>query len=305
MPATSNILMIRPIDFKFNNQTAANNKFQEKSEDSNVQKAAMQEFDNYVLMLRENGVDVFVVDDTLEPEKPDSIFPNNWISMHKDGEVILYPMFSPNRRVERRADIVNLIREKFDVKKVTDLSFYENQNLFLEGTGSLVIDRINKIAYACLSVRTNEKIISHFCKETGYTAVIFHGKDEDNFPIYHTNVMMCVADEFAIICLAAITNIPEREKVIASLKQTNKEVIDITLEQMNHFAGNMLQIKSNSGEKLIVMSEQAFKVLSTVQKVALEQYGKIIYAPIYTIEKNGGGSARCMMAEVFLSHKTN
>ncbi|MGY3052083.1 hypothetical protein ACVWYG_000270 [Pedobacter sp. UYEF25] len=300
MPATSNILMIRPVDFKFNKLTAVNNMFQEKSDHSKVQEFALQEFDGYVSMLRKNGVNVLVVDDTLKPESPDSIFPNNWISMHKDGELILYPMFSPNRRVERRADIVNLLREKFYVKKVIDLSFYEAESLYLEGTGSLVLDRKNKLAYACLSVRTSERVIEDFCTETDYKAIVFHGLDQDLVPIYHSNVMMCIADDFAVICSAAIADKEERKKVIESLSNLGKEIIEITFDQMNKFAGNVLQIKNEDEEKLIVMSEQAFKILNKEQLTKLKNFGRIIYAPLYTIEKNGGGSARCMLAEIFL-----
>ncbi len=303
MPATNHILMIRPVDFKFNNQTAGNNMFQEKSDQKEVQELALQEFDNYVAMLKENGINVLVVEDTLKPESPDSIFPNNWISTHKDGEIILYPMFSPNRRVERRADIIEMLKRRFEVKKVIDLSFFEDENLFLEGTGSLVIDRKNKVAYACLSDRTSERVIKNFCVETGYTAVVFHGTDQDRFPIYHSNVMMCIADNFAIICMDAIADKNERKKVRQNLIAGGREIIEISLDQMNHFAGNMLQIKNNAGEKLIAMSEQAFKILSPSQIDALEKFGKIIYAAIYTIEKNGGGSARCMLAEIFLPEK--
>ncbi|MET4083422.1 hypothetical protein ABIB40_003393 [Pedobacter sp. UYP30] len=303
MPATSHLLMIRPVDFKFNKQTAANNMFQEKSTHTKVQEFALQEFDGYVVMLRKNGVNVLVIEDTLKPESPDSIFPNNWISMHKDGEVILYPMFSPNRRVERRADVVDMLKEKFYVKKVTDLSFYEHENLFLEGTGSLVLDRKHKIAYACLSVRTSEKVIEDFCAETNYKAITFHGTDQDHAPIYHSNVMMCVADDFAVICTAAIADKQEREKITESLITTGKEIIEITFGQMNQFAGNVLQIKNKADEKLIVMSEQAFKTLNQEQIDKLEKFGRIIYAPLYTIEKNGGGSARCMLAEIFLPDK--
>lgn len=303
MPETSNIFMVRPVDFKFNLQTAENNKFQEKSTHGQVQEIALQEFDGYVNMLRKNGVHVLVIEDTLKPESPDSIFPNNWISMHKDGEIILYPMFSPNRRVERRADVVDLLKKQFEVKKLTDLSFYEHENSFLEGTGSLVIDRANKLAYACLSVRTSEKIIEDFCKETGYTALTFHGTDQDGFPIYHTNVMMCVARGFAIICLDAISDKEEKTKVTDSLIANGKEIIEISFDQMNHFAGNVLQLKSKSGEQLIVMSEQAFKILTQAQIHTLEKFGKVIYSAIPTIEKNGGGSARCMIAEIFLPEK--
>lgn len=300
---TNHILMIRPVDFKFNEQTAGNNKFQISSNESGVQTQALKEFDGLVALLRKNEVDVTIVDDTLQPETPDSIFPNNWISFHDDGSVFLYPMFSENRRLERRSDIIDLLKEKFEVNHVSDISFYEQQYAFLEGTGSMVLDRTNKIAYACLSVRTDEEVLNNFCMLTGYKPVAFQAVDETNFPIYHTNVMMCIGDKFAVICLDSIRNKEEKEKVALSLIDSGKEIIEISFEQMNRFAGNMLQISNTKDESLLIMSEQAYLSLNAEQISKLEKYNRIIYAPIYTIEKNGGGSARCMLAEIHLPLK--
>ncbi|KIA96244.1 amidinotransferase [Pedobacter kyungheensis] len=303
MQTTSHILMIRPVDFKFNEQTAANNKFQVASETQGVQAQALKEFDGFVELLRQNDVDVTVVDDTLQPETPDSIFPNNWVSFHEDGSVYLYPMFSENRRLERRKEILDGLNTRFEVNHVSDLSFYEMQHAFLEGTGSMVLDRANKIAYACLSVRTDEEVLDNFCMLTGYEPVAFQAVDSDNFPIYHTNVMMCIGDRFAVICLDSIRNPEERLQVSISLKGSGKEIIEISLGQMNKFAGNMLQVANAAGENLLVMSEQAYLSLNPEQVAALDQYSRIIYAPLYTIEKNGGGSARCMLAEIHLPEK--
>jgi hypothetical protein len=303
MQATNHILMIRPVDFKFNTQTADNNKFQQATTQSDVHNKALQEFDGFVAMLRSNGVDVTVIDDTLQPETPDSIFPNNWVSFHDDGEVVLYPMFSENRRAERRADILATLGNHFQVNKVTDLSTHEAQDIFLEGTGSLVLDRDNKIAYACLSFRTNEIALEKFCEATGYTSVVFNAVDETGFPIYHTNVMMCIGDKFAVVCFDSIIDDGERENLIQSLKTTHKEIVAINFNQMNHFAGNMLQVKNAANESLLIMSEQAFLSLEKAQINILSQYAKLIHAPLYTIETNGGGSARCMLAEVHLPVK--
>ncbi|MES2419159.1 MAG: arginine deiminase-related protein [Bacteroidota bacterium] len=300
MQTTSHLLMIRPVDFKFNAQTAINNKFQEAAAQDNVQERALAEFDGFVALLRLNGVDVTVIDDTITPETPDSIFPNNWVSFHQNGQVILYPMFSENRRAERRTDIIAAIGEKFNINKTIDLSHYETTNVFLEGTGSLVLDRPHQIAYACLSLRTNEQVLADFCTQSGYTAVVFKAVDSAGFPIYHTNVMMCVGDKFAVVCFDSIPDKAEQEAVKQSLTHTGKIVVDISFDQMNHFAGNMLQVQNKNGESLLVMSEQAYLTLTRVQIDTLEKFSKIIYAPLYTIEKNGGGSARCMLAEVHL-----
>lgn len=300
MQTTNNLLMIRPVDFKFNEQTASNNMFQQDSDETNVQQKALEEFDSFVLALRKNGIDVTVINDTLYPETPDSIFPNNWISLHEDGTVVLYPMFSENRRLERRQDIIEELSNKFVVSQVIDLSDYENKNQFLEGTGSLVLDRKAKIAYACRSLRTSEEVIEDFCAQTGYTFVLFNALDGSGFPIYHTNVMMCIAEEFAVICLDAISDLNQRDEVVNSLSNNGKTVMDITIDQMNQFAGNMLQVKNDKNEPLLVMSEQAFNALTKEQIDFLETYNKIVTAPLDTIEKHGGGSARCMLAEIHL-----
>jgi len=303
MQTTNHVLMIRPVNFKFNEQTAGNNKFQVASTETNVHEQALKEFDSFVSMLRQNEVDVTVIEDTLQQETPDSIFPNNWVSFHEDGSVFLYPMFSENRRQERRNEILDGLKNRFEVNHVSDISFYEKQYAFLEGTGSMVLDRVNKIAYACLSVRTDEEVLNNFCMLTGYEPVTFQAVDATNFPIYHTNVMMCIGDRFAVICLDSIKYPEEKELVALSLINSGKEIIEISLEQMNRFAGNMLQIANRSGENLLVMSEQAYLSLNAEQIAKLEKYNRIIYAPIYTIEKNGGGSARCMLAEIHLPEK--
>jgi len=300
MQSTSHLLMIRPVDFKYNTQTAGNNKFQQESVHENVQQLALKEFDDFVNLLRQNDVDVWVMDDTLDPETPDSIFPNNWISFHRSGRIILYPMFSENRRAERREDILNQIKAKFRVSDITDLSHFERENLFLEGTGSMVLDRDAKIAYACLSVRTHAGVLADFCARTGYKAILFNAVDAKGFPIYHTNVMMCIGSCFSVVCLDSIPDAAEREVLVNSLTESGKPVISISLEQMNHFAGNMLQVRNRQGDELLVMSEQAYRSLTPDQITALEQYCRILYAPLYTIEQNGGGSARCMLAEIHL-----
>lgn len=303
MQTTSHILMIRPVDFKFNEQTAGDNKFQVAGEQENVQHQALAEFDGFVNILRENGVDVTVISDTLDPATPDSIFPNNWVSFHEDGAVFLYPMHSPNRRAERRKDIIDDLGKTFEISHLTDLSFFEQQHLFLEGTGSMVLDRTNKIAYACLSIRTDKEVLDNFAMLSGYEVVAFQAVDEHGFPIYHTNVMMCIGEKFAVVCLDSIKYTEDKIAVLESFKATQKTVIDISFEQMNHFAGNMLEVKNSAGDSLLIMSEQALKALHGTQITALSAFSKIVTAPLYTIEQNGGGSARCMLAEVHLPLK--
>lgn len=296
--------MIRPVDFKFNEQTAGDNKFQVAGEQENVQHQALAEFDGFVNILRENDVDVTVISDTLDPATPDSIFPNNWVSFHDDGTVFLYPMHSPNRREERRKDIIDYLGKTFEVSHLTDLSFFEQQHLFLEGTGSMVLDRTNKIAYACLSIRTDKEVLENFAMLSGYEVVAFQAVDAHNFPIYHTNVMMCIGEKFAVVCLDSIKYTEDKIAVLESFKATKKTVIDISFDQMNHFAGNMLEVQNKDGESLLVMSEQALKALHGTQITALSTFSKIVTAPLYTIEQNGGGSARCMLAEVHLPLKS-
>ncbi|MEO6981318.1 MAG: arginine deiminase-related protein [Mucilaginibacter sp.] len=299
--STSHILMIRPVNFGFNEETAGSNAFQNRNAAKDgVNEKAQQEFDRMVNTLCGNGVDVTVVDDTHEPHTPDSIFPNNWVSFHADGGVFLYPMQAENRRLERREDIIAKLEDSFAVKHVIDLSRFEVEGKFLEGTGSMVLDRENKIAYACLSPRTDRDVLNLFCEQAGYTAVCFDAADEKGQAIYHTNVLMCIGSQFAVICLDSIPNPHEKVVVKESLLSTQKEIIDISFAQMNQFAGNMLEVKNAGGENLIVMSKNAFVALNEEQRATLEKYGKLVYSDINTIETNGGGSARCMMAEVHL-----
>jgi len=299
--STSHILMIRPVNFGFNEETAASNAFQNRNADKNrVNERAQREFDGMVNTLRENGVDVTIIEDTPEPYTPDSIFPNNWVSFHTDGGIFLYPMQAENRRLERREDIIAQLEDHFKVKHIIDLSRFELENKFLEGTGSMVLDRENKIAYACISPRTDREVLNLFCEQAGYTSISFDAVDEHGKAIYHTNVLMCIGSKFAVICLDSIPTPAEKITVIESLKSAQKEIIDISFAQMNQFAGNMLEVKNNKGETLIVMSQNAFNALDQPQKNTLEKFGKLVYTDINTIETNGGGSARCMMAEVHL-----
>jgi len=300
MQTTSHILMIRPVNFGYNAETAVNNAFQVAGMDAEAQKKALREFDAFVSVLRSNGVDVTVVQDTPEPHTPDSIFPNNWISFHNDGTVIFYPMYAANRRLERKQHVIDTVRTLFEIKSQIDLSSYESKNIFLEGTGSMVLDRDNKIAYACLSPRTDKKVLEDFCKQTGFKPVSFRAVDSKGREIYHTNVMMCVADRYVVICLESIDDKTERENVTTAITGSGKEIIEINFDQMNHFAGNMLQVENVSGQKLLVMSSQAFRSLTKQQVDKLSSYNNIIHSPLVTIETNGGGSARCMMAEVHL-----
>jgi hypothetical protein len=295
--------MIRPVNFGFNAETAVNNAFQVAGQDAAAQEKAKKEFDGFVQLLRQNGVDVTVVNDTPDPHTPDSIFPNNWVSFHNDGTIILYPMFAVNRRQERKPQVIQQIGNRFDIRHTVDLTTYEPQDKFLEGTGSMVLDRDKKIAYACISPRTDKTILSDFAKKMNYRPVAFTAVDEKGRAIYHTNVMMCVADAYVVICLDSIADATEREMVVEVIKESGKEIFTITLEQMNHFAGNMLQVENVKGKKLLVMSSQAYMALSADQVKKLESYNRILYASLDTIETNGGGSARCMMAEVFLPVK--
>ena len=302
MQTTPHILMIRPVAFGLNQQTAISNAFQNTdAPQKNVQEKALAEFDAFVDKLRVHNVDVTVIEDTLEPHTPDSIFPNNWISFHKEGSIFLYPMQAENRRLERRDDIIDELSTIFDIREVNDLSATENNGEYLEGTGSMVLDRENKISYACLSIRTQRKVLDIFCKETGYTSFTFHAVDENGMAIYHTNVMMCIGDQFVVICLDTIRDVTERELIIKRFEDTGKEIIEISLQQMNHFAGNMLQVLNKKGKSFLVMSGSAHDNLNDSQIAQINKYTEILSSPIPTIEENGGGSARCMMAEIHLA----
>ncbi len=298
---TSTILMIRPVNFGFNEQTAGSNAFQNRNaEQQLVQDKALTEFDAMVAKLRDNGVEVIVIQDTAEPHTPDSIFPNNWVSFHRDGNVFLYPMMAENRRLERREDIILGLENEFKIKNVIDLSRFESENKFLEGTGSMVLDREHKLAYACLSPRTDKDVLDLFCLESGYKPVLFHAVDQSGMDIYHTNVLMCVGSNFVVICLESIRDTDEKFWVIETIAASQKQLIDISFEQMNHFAGNMLEVQNLQGEKMIVMSKSAWDSLNQQQREKLRSFCKPVYSDISTIESNGGGRARCMMAEVHL-----
>ncbi|MGB7202036.1 MAG: arginine deiminase-related protein [Pyrinomonadaceae bacterium] len=298
MQTTNNILLIRPANFGFNEETRASNVFQkELNEDAEtVRQKASLEFETFASQLKSHGVDVFVFDDTPSPVTTDAVFPNNWISFHADGTVVLYPMLSTNRRLERRADIIESLKDKFEIANIIDLSIYESENLFLEGTGSIVFDHSNKIAYAALSPRTDKELFLDLCEKLNYKPVTFSARDRDGSEIYHTNVMMCVGDQFAVICLESITDESERANVFSKLATTGHEIVDITFDQMNSFAGNMLVMRND----LLVMSQSAFDSLTDPQKTALEKYCELLPIAIPTIETVGGGSARCMIAEIFL-----
>ncbi|MBV4359350.1 citrulline utilization hydrolase CtlX [Pinibacter aurantiacus] len=300
MQTTDNILMIRPVQFGYNAQTAVNNAFQVDGDDGNVQNKALEEFDTFVKVLRSNGVSVTVVEDTPKPHTPDSIFPNNWISFHSNGAVVLYPMYAENRRMERKQHVLETISENFAIERIIDLTHYEDDNIFLEGTGSMVLDRDKRIAYACISARTDKTVLEDFCDKAMYQPEAFEAVDKNGSAIYHTNVMMCVGDRYVVICLDSIHIASERDHVINTIKHSGKELVDITLDQMNHFAGNMLQVATNKGEKLLVMSTQAYESLTVEQIKKLTGFNRIVHSSLNTIEKNGGGSARCMMAEIHL-----
>jgi len=292
--------MIRPVNFSFNAETAINNAFQTAVAQEKVQETALAEFDGFVALLRRHGVLVTVINDTTEPFTPDSIFPNNWISFHSDGTICLFPMYAANRRLERNPAILNAISDQFLVKRCLDFSHYEQENLFLEGTGSMVLDRENKIAYACLSARTNEKVLADFGEKMGYTAIVFHANDNQGAAIYHTNVMMCIADRYAVVCLSSIPLADERKLIKEAIAGSGKKLIDISLEQLYHFAGNMLQLQNVDKKQMLVMSTQAYLSLSSVQQQELNSFNAVIHAPLNSIESSGGGSARCMIAEIFL-----
>ncbi len=303
-PFPFSLLMVRPVHFGYNAETAVNNAFQEK--DANqalVSEAAVKEFDHFVAVLRQHDIDVLVVQDSEEPHTPDSIFPNNWVSTHEDGSLVYYPMYAPNRRLERKDAVINALNNTYQTSTITDLSHYEAQDLFLEGTGSIILDRKKRIAYACISPRTDKKLFGEFCQLKGYTPISFTALDMQEQPIYHTNVMMCLGDNYAVICLDSIKDATEKAFVSDALKRSNKTIVDISLEQMNQFAGNMFQVKSRDGLRYLVMSEQAYKSLTPAQVSILETFNPILHVPLYTIEKNGGGSARCMMAEIVLKKK--
>jgi hypothetical protein len=305
MQLTNTILMIRPAAFRFNPETAANNFFQNPTSlgQNELQEAVLQEFDDMVARLRNNDIQVIVVEDTPTPVKPDAIFPNNWFSTNSSGALNVYPMFARSRREEKRDDILQQLYRDYQVSSFYDWTEFEADNMFLEGTGSMVIDHPNRIIYACLSPRTNGVLLEKFASVNGYKAMAFTATDAAGQPIYHTNVIMSVGEGFAVLCTDSIADEFERIAVVQLLEGTGHRVIPISQEQVAAFAGNILQVKNKAGDKYIVLSQTAFDALTTEQKEALSGYGALFPVNVSTIEKVEGGSARCMMAEIFLSPK--
>ena len=301
---TNTVLMVRPVRFRMNEETAVNNYFQEEMDLKNelINLQAQQEFDALVKKLREVGVKVIVVDDIYEQNTPDSVFPNNWITFHQNADVAIYPMFAENRRRERREDILEKVEaEGFLIENVFDYTNAEQENIFLEGTGAMILDRVNRKAYCALSPRADEELFIEFCEDFEYTPVLFTAYqqvDGKAMPIYHTNVMMAMGEDFAVVCLETITDKKERKNVLNHLKEDKKEVINITAEQMHKYAGNMLQVQGKESTYL-VMSDTAYNALTPAQIATIEAHTRIIHSNLETIETCGGGSARCMLAEVF------
>jgi hypothetical protein len=300
----STVMMIRPARFESNPLTAASNRFQGKSSSSPEEQhaIALSEFDGFAAALREAGIEVIVIDDTIEPHTPDAIFPNNWISMHADGRVVLYPMEAENRRTERRHDIIDYLDKhaRRQVTEVVDLSAHENAGHFLEGTGSMVLDRTNRVAYACISSRTHLDPLGEFAQRMGYDVVAFDAVDSGGVPIYHTNVLMNVGEQLAVICAEAIPRDEQRNAVLARLRETGHDILELTYAQLDAFAGNMLELRNDNGERVLAMSQQAYDSLNQEQRATLAANARIVKAPIDNIESSAGGSVRCMLAEVHL-----
>lgn len=298
----STVLLISPTTFGFNPETAESNIFQHHlDQDLSVTRYdAEREWEEVCKMLVKNKINVIAVMDTVSPAKPDALFPNNWITTHEDGKVIIYPLLAPNRRAEKRTDIIQQMRKKYLVTDVIDLSYFEKDNKYLEGTGSMVLDRTNKIIYACLSPRTHKEPLSHVAKILGYEVVPFHAFDH-RAPIYHTNVFMSVGSKWAAMCMDAVPDTKERELLIASFKKTGKELIDLSKTQIDSFAGNILEVQTPEGESKIIMSKTAYDSLDAKQITTFQKYGDILSSDVHTIEQVGGGGIRCLLAEIFLA----
>ncbi|MEZ4995537.1 MAG: arginine deiminase-related protein [Saprospiraceae bacterium] len=302
---TDTILMVRPRHFGFNPETANNNSFQTNDSSlsrEDIRQKAREEFDAFVAKLRDAGMRIIVVEDSDEPVKTDAVFPNNWFTTHQDGTLITYPMFSPVRRTERQAYVIEQLNAVYKITRWVHLENKELEERFLEGTGSMILDRVYRVVYACRSIRTDGGLLDEFCRWRGYEMVLFDAYDREGIPIYHTNVMMALGLNFVIICMEAIHNEEQRLHLAECFDRTGKEVITISLDQMNAFAGNMLQVRSavDASTNYLVMSEQAYLSLYPEQIERIERHSRILYSPLNTIETYGGGSARCMMAEIFL-----
>ncbi|MBB6459489.1 citrulline utilization hydrolase CtlX [Flammeovirga kamogawensis] len=304
--SSKHILMVRPASFGYNKETALDNEFQDsliQNTNSEDVDNALNEFDSYVSVLREHNIDITVVDDTPLPAKPDSQFPNNWFSTHSNGAVYLYPLKPVNRRPEKRADIIELLQMCFHVSSVSDLSSYEEKDEFLEGTGSIIFDRVNKVAYACLSKRTNVSLFKAHVKELGYTPILFDAVDENEMPIYHTNVMLSIATDFVVICGDTIKDEKQKEVLWSSFKENGKKIIDVSFEQLRKFTCNILEVTSLDNQKYITMSTKAFNAFTDEQKSIMKDSVKFIHSSINTIESVCGGGTRCMMAEIYLDEQ--
>jgi hypothetical protein len=301
---TGVVMMIRPAQFSGNLQTSGSNAFQRRltSAAQDLRTQARHEFDNMTGLLRNNGISVLEFEDTEDPAKPDAVFPNNWTTFHGDGSVILYPMYAPNRRLEIRADVIEAlsVQHGFNVTDIIDLSFLADHEKFLEGTGSMVLDRVNNEAYACLSSRTHMDVLAEFSQRTGYSISIFDAIGPRNLPVYHTNVMMCIGQSFSLICPDVIIEAQKRRDILSRLRQTGRRLIEISPDEMGQFAGNLLELKSIHGFGLLVISKRAYHSLSRSKLRQLEKFGQVLPFDIDVIETAGGGSVRCMMAEVFL-----
>ncbi|GGK65927.1 citrulline utilization hydrolase CtlX [Rufibacter glacialis] len=305
VPLATQVLLVRPASFGSNPQTAATNAFQQEvpaGTEAQVQQRALDEFNQFLLKLWAARIDAVVLDDVTDPATPDAVFPNNWISFHQGGKVVLYPMLSPTRRLERRPELLAQLQEEHGLPftEVIDLTPFEDEGKFLEGTGSLVLDRQHKIAYACLSERTHREPLEVFCEKMGYRPIMFHAVDANGLPIYHTNVLLTVGADFALVCLEAIPDEEEQGFLLEALADTGKEILDLSLAQVKKMAGNMLQIRNKVGEPVLVMSEKAYKALRKDQFEELNSRTKMVRSDLRTIEAHGGGSARCMLAEIFI-----
>ncbi len=305
MQTTNSIFLIKPCCFQYNFETEISNSFQQQLpvNKSDITLKAINEFNNFALELENNGLDITIIDDTTLPEKPDAVFPNNWISTHENGKLILYPMLAENRRIERRQEIIDQLNQKFVINQITDLTYFEKESKFLEGTGSVILDRIYQKAFACLSPRTHKEVFYKFCEEIGFLPVWFFALDENKNEMYHTNVVMCLGTHFAVVYLASISDEQNKKNLINEIKKSNREIIDIDFNQVKNFAGNMLELKNKDGEPLIVLSQTAYNCLNSNQINAIKKYGKLLPLKVDTIEKIGGGSVRCMIAEIFLTKK--
>jgi len=303
---TNNVMMVRPACFGYNEETALDNAFQTQISgmtSQEISEKAVQEFELLANKLQENNINVELIEDTKKTESPDAVFPNNWISFHEPHFVITYPMLSKKRRTERRDSIIEVIKQKYEVKDRYNYEKFEAEEKYLEGTGSMIFDRVNKIIYACRSVRTDEDLFRQFCKELGFLSVLFDAKDKDEKSIYHTNVMLCIGNDFVVICLDAVRDKADRMMLKKSFEISGKEVIEISLDQMCQYAGNMIQLTNNEGDFFLIMSSSAYNSLDDSQLTRLKAKTNIIHSDLSTIETLGGGSARCMIAEIFLNKK--